>query len=139
MKRLVLSTIVMIALLALESCSSVDALFGQEEPTLFDTWQIESSDPDLPSYAYLRFTSTRYQILDANMLVFEEGSIYSFSDSSFHCEIIKADQDPSIIGGQNYAEYSVVTDSLRISWYDDATKETKYIRAPLKTSVFSSP
>jgi len=127
MKRLYNFMVFVAILLTLGSCMLVDALFGSEEEPLIGIWRIDSSEPMFPNYDYLKFTATEYHIMDAERAIFESGTRTEITDTSFRTVITRADQEPSIIGNENFAEFIVNDKALSISWYDDATKVIKFV------------
>ena len=67
-----------------------------------------------------------YQIQDANRSVFESGPVLNLTDTNFDYEIDEHTLMPSIVGSENYAEYTLDRDDLSITFYADRDKSANF-------------
>lgn len=94
---------------------------------LVGTWEITEKPDGEPHHIFIFTDTDEYEIRDDENVVFESGSMWDITDNSFEYEIEVQTKSPNIIGGKNYAEFSISNDNLEITFYDDDTKTEKFI------------
>lgn len=105
---------------------------GSEDPAaaLRGTWTISTNTMTDGAHHTLQITTDdEYVFRDESDTIFERGTMTRITGSSFECEITEYTPDPPpSVGDENYAEYNIVDDDLTITWYDDNTRETQFVR-----------
>lgn len=97
---------------------------------LVGTWQITEKpaaakyDPHL----YFVFTANAagYEIQETGSVVFESGPIANLTYHDFDYTIQVQTKDALLVGEENYASYTLAGTTLRITFYDDATRTTTF-------------
>jgi len=93
------------------------------------TWKITQKPDTWGPHAYFVFldNASGYQIQDSNNSVFESGIIADLTDSSFDYRMGQFDLDPSLVGSNNYVEYSLSdTDTITMTFYADREKSANF-------------
>ena len=120
----------LIGAVLLSGCALIAGNGGDTDPAenLRGTWSITENPNSVEPHDALVFTSeNEYRILDGNDDVFERGPMREVTSESFEYTMEQADHAPGLVGNENYAEYSIDGDELTITFYDDQTKETKFV------------
>jgi len=112
--------------------SSCDLYNSLTDPAyaLRGTWLLDHSrtSPDEPSYyEFIVSADNTYEIIGFSSLTIERGVLSKVTSTSFENTISVQTLYPNIVGNTPYAKWAVSNSVLTVSFYSDATMNTRYI------------
>jgi hypothetical protein len=118
-------SILILSMFILGSCAITDHALE-----LVGSWEITDKPTDViwEPHAFFVFLTdaSGYEIQSTDRTVFESGPVYNLKSTSFNLDIEEQTFQPELIGGENYAEYSLSGNTITITFYDDSSKDITF-------------